>query len=118
MPIEFDCTCGCGSNEMINSFVKMLDMARDRARTPFRINSGYRCNKKQMQLYQNGISTKKKSSHQLGIAADIAIPGDDKRSKILWGLIQVGFTRFGIGKNWIHVDVDHNKNMNRIWVYK
>jgi uncharacterized protein YcbK (DUF882 family) len=96
----------------------MLDMAREKARTPFKINSGYRCKTKQAILYNKGISSKTKSSHQLGIAVDIAIPGDATRSKIMWGLIQVGFTRFGIGKTWIHVDMDHNKNMNRIWVYK
>lgn len=119
-PEEFDCNCKtefCDVNKMNNIFVKMLDMAREKARTPFKINSGYRCKTKQAILYNKGISSKTKSSHQTGLACDISVTTDVQRSKILWGLIQVGFTRFGIGKTWIHVDMDHNKNMNRIWIY-
>lgn len=117
---EFNCNCNtafCTKNKMSNSFVKMLDMARTKARTPFKVTSGFRCKHKQAALVKSGASSKTKSSHELGLACDIFAPTDKKRSKILWGLIQVGFTRFGIGRNWIHVDQDHNKNMNRVWVY-
>ena len=72
---------------------------------------------KQLDLYRKGISTKEKSSHQKGIAADIKSRSSRNRSAILDGLIKAGFTRIGIGKTWIHVDNDPLKARRVTWLY-
>jgi len=33
-------------------------------------------------------------------------------------LLEVGFTRIGIGNTFIHVDIDKDKSQNVIWTYK
>lgn len=37
--------------------------------------------------------------------------------RILRSLIMAGFTRFGIAKNFIHVDTDINKHSHVVWTY-
>jgi zinc D-Ala-D-Ala carboxypeptidase len=118
---EFDCNCrslSCSKNKMNPNFLIKMDSARIQAKTPFRITSGFRCQSKQKELYMKGISSKKRSSHEKGIAADILVRGSATRSRIIRGLILAGFTRMGMGKNWVHVDDDRDKTMNRVWVYK
>jgi len=118
---EFDCNCGtafCTRNKMQFGFMKRLDIARQHAGIPFHVTSGFRCKDKQAALVKSGASSKKKSSHEKGICADIFVKSDKARSKILNGIIKAGFTRIGIGKNWVHVDTDKDKNMNRVWIYK
>lgn len=108
---EFDCP-DCQANEMQDVFLNMLDSARDLAGVPFRINSGMRCQKHNLDV--GGFIT---SSHLKGCAADIKVGGSLDRFKILTGLLEVGFNRFGIGSNYVHVDYDLGKPANVIWTY-
>ena len=39
---EFTCKCGCGETVISRHLLEMLDEARDFAKTPFVITSGYR----------------------------------------------------------------------------
>jgi zinc D-Ala-D-Ala carboxypeptidase len=57
------------------------------------------------------------SSHKKGLAVDISTNGSDKKYIVLNALIKVGFTRFGIGNTFIHVDADKEKSQNVIWTY-
>ena len=117
---EFECPGdeGSGSN-MCPIFLRKLDSARGKAKTPFKINSGYRNHTHNKQV--GGV---KNSSH-MNIpcnAADIHIKDSRTRFLILVSLMSEGFTRFGIGKNFIHVDSDDTKNggdksPNVVWHY-
>jgi hypothetical protein len=40
-----------------------------------------------------------------------------QRYATLKGLFLVGFSRIGIGKNFIHVDDDSEKAMKVVWLY-
>ena len=42
---EFNCKCGCNTNYIDSDFLEMMDRARRIAGVPFKINSGYRCEK-------------------------------------------------------------------------
>lgn len=109
---EFACKCGCGSNDMNESFLHLLDTARDIAGTSFVINSGYRCKN-----HNKDEGGKETSSHLLGLAVDIRADTSRKRFKILRGLIYAGFIRIGIGGDFIHVDHDPDKDPNVTWLY-
>ena len=109
---EFDCKCGCGTNNMNPEVMVMLFNARTYANMPFKINSGARCethNKK-----EGGSAT---SSHLKGVAIDIGIKNSFERHQIFINLRNAGFKRFGIGKNFIHVDFDLDKVQNVMWDY-
>ena len=109
---EFKCPC-CGRCEMDNDFLQRLDKARELAGVPFVINSGFRCAKHNKKI--GGVPN---SAHLRGLAADIAVPDNETRYKILYGLIKAGFRRIGIAKNFIHTDIDIvTKPYPRVWLY-
>ena len=74
-----------GSN-MDQSFLRMLDSAREAAGTPFRINSGFRTPK-----HNKKVGGSENSSHLRGFAADIHVTSNSTRYVILEALLNVGF---------------------------
>lgn len=110
---EFDSPdeVGSGSN-MDAQFLEMLDNAREIAGIPFIINSGYRT-----KAHNKKVGGKDDSSHLTGHAADIKAVGSRQRYKILEACYQAGFTRIGVGTNFIHVDNDSTKPTEVIWLY-
>jgi zinc D-Ala-D-Ala carboxypeptidase len=109
---EFTCNCGCKLNNIQTRLVHKLQEARDIAGIGFSITSGTRCpahNKR-----EGGLPS---SAHITGHAADIAIADGHQRHVILSALLEAGFTRIGIAKGFLHVDVDHIKPSPTIWVY-
>jgi len=108
---EFRCR-HCGENHMDPDFVRRLDIARGYAGVPFIVTSGYRCPEHDKAVGGAG-------NHPTGKAADIRCRSDGDRFLILEALHRVGFTRFGIGKTFIHVDAcdEDGRPGIRIWLY-
>jgi uncharacterized protein YcbK (DUF882 family) len=115
---EFDSPDEEGSGGMMeHEFVEQLDIARDIAGFPFIINSGFRSIAHNQRLKERGYQVAKNSSHLLGWAADIHVSTSRKRFIMVEALLDAGFTRIGIGDNFIHVDSDPEKQQNLIWTY-
>lgn len=111
---EFLCPCcGQGDDVISYTFMQKLDNAREIAGVPFKITSGYRCQSHNATL-PNSKST---SSHIKGVACDIHVKGSVERFAIVNGLIKAGFTRIGIGRDFIHVDQDFKKPPYVMWAY-
>ncbi len=114
---EFDSPGEPGSGKnMRHEFLEMLDFAREEAGIPFKITSGFRTNAYNKDLIDRGYQASKNSSHLKGCAADIACGNSEKRSIMVRALVNVGFTRIGISKTFIHVDNDQTKS-DAIWLY-
>ena len=110
---EFDSPDEVGSGyKMDKEFLTKLDYARGIAGIPFKINSGFRT-----EAWNMRVKGKLHSSHCKGLACDIGYYGSRERYLILHALIQVGVTRFGIAKGFIHCDVDKAKDPDVIWLY-
>ncbi len=116
---EFDCPTLEGSGlpttdggKMNLDFLHKLDEARELAGVPFKITSGYRSPQHNLD-----VGGRVGSSHIKGLAVDIACVNSHQRQKILTALIQVGFKRIGIGKTFLHTDLDNDKP-NAIWLYQ
>ena len=114
---EFDSPDEPGSSKHMNEdFLFRLDYARHKANTPFVITSGYRS-----EAHNNKVSKiGERSPHRRGLAADISTTNSRSRFLILQSLMGAGFTRIGIGKDFIHVDSDHADNcllVDLIWHY-
>ena len=90
----------------------MLDQARDIAGVPFVINSGIRSVERNAQV--GGAAD---SAHISGHAVDIRCPTGRHRFLIVRALLEVGFTRLGIGKTFVHADTDQSKPNEVIWLY-
>jgi zinc D-Ala-D-Ala carboxypeptidase len=117
---EFDSPDQPGSGEMMDpDFLAILDEARDCAGIPFVISrgGGFRTVAYNRQLIKEGYPASRKSSHLLGLAADIYVTDSQARFVILDALQECGITRLGISPTFIHCDIDPNKPQHRIWVY-
>lgn len=110
---EFRCKCGCGRAEMMPSTLDKLDKAREIANTPFKITSGFRC-----KGHNEAVGGKSEGAHTSGYAIDIAASTSPSRYAIMKALLEVGFTRIGIGSNFIHADDDPSKPSEVMWEYQ
>ena len=108
---------GSGLKKMDMNFIKRLDQARSLSGIPFKINSGFRSTAYNDDLKARGFNTSPTSAHMKGLAADIATTDPRSRYKILRSLMDMGFTRFGIGERFIHVDCDQSKSQDVCWDY-
>ena len=109
---EFDSPDLEGSGEMMEeSFLDMLEEAREIAGIPFKINSGFRTMERNQM-----VGGRVGSSHLKGVAADIHCNNSHNRQIILNALAQAGFTRYGVAKTFIHVDSDKQKP-DACWLY-
>ena len=114
---EFDSPNEPGSGKhMDRDFLELLDTAREEAGIPFKITSGFRTHAYNKDLIERGYQASPNSSHLKGCAADIACGNSEQRSIIIRALINVGFTRLGISKTFIHVDNDPGKP-DAVWLY-
>lgn len=115
---EFDSPDKPGTGELMEpEVIQALDIARDIYGYPMKITSGFRTIEHNRSLIERGYPASPKSSHLLGWAADISVPNSERRFLMVEALLDAGFNRIGIGKNFIHVDMDPNKPSNKIWVY-
>jgi zinc D-Ala-D-Ala carboxypeptidase len=113
-PHEFDSPDLPGSSiNMKQELLDKLNAAREIAGIPFKINSGFRTVAK-----NKAEKGKSDSAHLTGFAADVDLTKDSRqRFLILHALFAVGFTRFGIGDGFIHVDCDPTKDPKVAWIY-
>ena len=91
--------------------VELLDNAREYAGIPFIINSGLR--DKETNEEVGGVCD---SAHLKGLAVDLQCITSDARFLIVSSLLTAGFTRIGIGKTFIHCDIDHTKPQKVIFI--
>jgi uncharacterized protein YcbK (DUF882 family) len=108
---------GSGEKNMSPLFIKLLDDARHYAQTSFKITSGFRSKAHNESLRKRGFKAVKNSAHLKGLAADISCTTSAKRYLIIDALRFVGIDRIGIGRNFIHCDIDKTKTKNLIWHY-
>lgn len=107
---EFSCPC-CGENNMDHEFLCRLDDARELAKIPFIVTSGYRC-----EDYNKEVGGVEGSAHTKGLAADLAVDTSVARYKALSALLTY-FSRVGISNDFIHVDDDSTKPQEVVWLY-
>jgi hypothetical protein len=110
---EFVCPC-CGKILLDTDLIMKLEDLRHMLGEPIVILSAYRCPKHNKEV--GGVPN---SAHTKGMAVDIKCVNSNYRYKVLNINFynQIGFNRIGIGKDFIHLDVDKSKPQNVIWHY-
>lgn len=106
------CKCGCGANNINSKLVEMLNLTRHKCKIPFIINSAVRCSK-----YNLEVGGERYSAHTLGCAVDIYAGNSLAKFLIIKNALEVGFNRIGVGRTFIHLDIDATKVQNVIWSY-
>ena len=110
---EFDSPDKVGSGELMEDVVmQRLDLARDIYGHPMIISSGFRTIE-----HNKSVGGSGSSSHLLGWAVDIHCETSRKRFLMLEALLDAGFSRIGIGEDFLHVDADPEKSELVIWTY-
>lgn len=97
---------------MDKEFLRNLDELRTACGFPFVVTSGYRT-----QYYNTKVGGVANSAHTRGLAVDIACVDSHRRYLIVYNAPLFGITRIGIGKNFIHLDMDRNLVSSVIWLY-
>jgi hypothetical protein len=116
---EFACRDGCGANQVSPRLIDRLQAMRDEVHRPVMIRSGCRC--RPWNAHEGG---KPDSAHlaiaeegELCEAADLAAPDSATRYDLMVAAILAGFTRIGIGADFVHLDVDPQKPQEVLWLY-
>ena len=109
---EIECPCGCGLNNSNPILIEILNTAREYTEIPFKINRCCSCKK-----HNKEVGGSETSSHLIGLAVDLDAHGSRKRFIIVDALLKAGFNRIGIGKTFIHADIDENKDEEVVWLY-
>lgn len=109
---EFVCNGEPCFEKMDKHFISQLDRARSFTTTPFTITSSWRSKEHNKKV--GGSST---SSHLKGLACDISAKTSSDKYNIIRALLRANFTRIGIAKTFIHVDLDYAKPQELIWTY-
>ena len=114
---EFACSCGCSENRTKLGLLSALQEVRDLFGRGIKIASGYRC-----EFHNKGVGGSPKSSHILGLAADIAIPDSSYAFHLMKAIFESHrFQRVGYGKMSgtlvLHVDIDLDKSQKVLWGY-
>lgn len=102
----------CDISLMRESTLRRLDRAREIAGIPFIINSAYRS-----PSYEKIKGRSGSGAHTLGAAVDIRCLDNESRWRIVFGALSAGFTRIGLGSNFVHLDDVSELPSPRIWLY-
>lgn len=92
---------------------ELLDKMRGECGFAFSITSGLR-SKEQNDALSDSASD---SAHLSGLAVDVACPDSLKRFKMVEVALSNGVKRIGIGKDFIHFDIDGPKPQVVMWTY-
>jgi uncharacterized protein YcbK (DUF882 family) len=110
---EFDSPDVQGSGQMMDkTLLEMLDEVRDKFDKPIHITSGFRT-----PAHNEAVGGVETSSHLKGLAVDIACKKSTDRFDLINCLLDVGFSRIGVGNTFIHADIDQDKTQGVIWTY-
>lgn len=108
---RFACPC-CGVN-FIDPRVEIMHREIEaEVGEEVKVTSGYRCAK-----HNREVGGSETSSHVKGLAWDIECDASRLRFRIVGAAIRLGIMRIGIGKTFIHLDVDRQKAPRVIWLY-
>lgn len=100
------CNPPCEVSDLHPELVDRIILAQKMCGEQFIVTSGYRS-----QVYERSKGRKGSSSHAKipGLAVDISAVNSHLRFKVVAALLYAGFPRLGIGKTFIHADIDETK---------
>jgi uncharacterized protein YcbK (DUF882 family) len=113
VPTDFDSKDQPGSGMNMNqAFIDRLDQLVDRLGYKPGINSGFRTAARNA-----AVKGSANSAHLRGLAVDLQAMSGRARFQIVQAALQVGITRIGVAKTYVHLDMDQALPGQVIWTY-
>lgn len=106
------CVPACKVDDLNPALVDAIIMAQKMAGFQFTITSGFRS-----QAYERSKGRKGSSSHCKGLAVDVSTRDSHTRFKVLLAAAYSGIPRIGVGKTFLHLDIDETKARPIIFHY-
>lgn len=97
---------------MSKELLYLITYLRHTIGIPFIITSGTRCKQ-----HNKNIGSSDNSSHTKGLGVDISITNSSDRFKLIKLALHIGINRIGLGKTFIHLDIDKSLPQNHMWNY-
>jgi uncharacterized protein YcbK (DUF882 family) len=104
--------CG-GKCDIKPALLEVLESIREFSGVPIIITSGYRCAAHNATLPDASPN----SAHLTGEAADFFVSGNKDRFKFIEAIAFYGPVRYGLGSDFIHVDVSSSLPTEVCWLY-
>lgn len=103
--LDFSCCApACQESDLNPALIELIRRAQHLAGFTFTITSGFRSKAHELSRGRSGGS-----SHTKGLAVDISARDSHARYKILLALGLSGAPRLGVGKTFLHCDIDETK---------
>lgn len=105
---------------MHDDFLLAIDKAREISGIPWKITSAYRTQETNQRLLKQGYKASPTSEHMHGCGIDVSCTNAADAWKIISAAKDVGITRVGISKGFIHLgwgDKIGIKKANCLWTY-
>lgn len=106
------CSPACSLQDMEQNFMDLLDKVRRRAGIPLVISCAFRSREWDLARGRSG-----NSAHTKGLGIDIVANSSATRMKIVSAALDVGIRRIGIGKGFVHLDIDESLPCDVMWHY-
>jgi uncharacterized protein YcbK (DUF882 family) len=97
---------------MAPEFMALLQAIRTELGFPMAITSGFRCSEHNARESSTGLN----GPHTTGKAADISADSQ-KAYLIIAAALRHGVKRFGLAKDFVHLDVSDSHPSPRAWTY-
>lgn len=115
-PQEFLCRCGeatCPApREVTRPFLMTLNLMRHYFARPLIVTSGLRC-----PTWNAKVGGRPNSEHLTGEGADLICLSAAFRWEMMEAARHAGFTRLGIGKDFLHVGLRDDLGEKVVWAY-
>lgn len=106
------CTPSCSLQDMRQELMDVVDEVRRRAGIPLIASCAYRSKEWDVARGRSG-----NSAHTKGLGIDIVANSSATRMKIVSAALSAGVGRIGIGKGFVHLDIDESLPQNVMWHY-
>ncbi len=106
------CPDGCGLDNVSEALIKLIETIGEITRRQIIITSAARCG-----AYNKQIGGAPNSAHLRGFAVDIACYTIHERWLLLTAASAVGITRVGVGRGFVHLDIDPTLPAQTMWLY-
>lgn len=111
---ELSCPC-CGAMEVTPFTLALLADLRERLNFVLPVHTGYLCLEAETSTMLSEAQEKAQEAHHKGVAITLSLEGK-RLYKALREALSMGYTRVGLGKGKLYIEMDMNTPYSEVFV--